>query len=409
MSDASRRPSVVFLESNTTGTGRLFVRAARDAGYQAIMLARRPILYPFVAQDAVRVIELDTQSEREINSACRELGRDSKLSGITSTSDHYLVPAAQAAKDFDLPGPSVEAVACCRSKGRQYRTLFEAGVPVPLTRKADSVPDAVTAAEAISMPVVIKPEHGTGSVGVRLCHSLAELRAQASFLLSQHANERGHPQEPAVIIQEFIDGPEFSVEAIGANVIGITRKHLGPHPHFVEVGHDYPAVLSDEATAVMVNVTKLSLEALNLHWGAAHVELRYSPDGPKIIEVNPRLAGGFIPELIRLASGIDMIRELLCCVTGRKPLIQPTCARFCAIRFVVADRCGLLDEVSGIEEAKQSPTVVDAQIYRPLGSQICLKGDFRDRIGHVIGCGDKPNDVAQQIAKLALNIKATIR
>ena len=45
--------------------------------------------------------------------------------------------------------------------------------------------------------------------------------------------------------------------------------------------------------------------------------------GPAIVEINPRLAGGFIPEIVRLASGIDIVREAIRLVVGEKTEIQP--------------------------------------------------------------------------------------
>ena len=44
---------LVFIESNTSGTGRLFIKAAREHGYQPVMLTERPERYAFLEQDSV--------------------------------------------------------------------------------------------------------------------------------------------------------------------------------------------------------------------------------------------------------------------------------------------------------------------------------------------------------------------
>jgi len=409
MTTESGKRVVIFIESNTTGTGRLFVRAARKVGFKAVLFAANPKLYPFAEEEAVPIIEIDTQDEQKIIAACAAIAGENVISGIVSTSDHYLVLAARLARRFGLPGPSVEAVMACRIKTLQYRALSDAGVPIPASVAAETVRDAVTAARTIRLPVVLKPEQGTGSVGVKLCQSVPQVAAHAHFLLAQHTNERGLPVPPAIIVQEFVEGPEYSIEAIGTKVIGITRKHLGSQPHFVETGHDYPAILPDKAAAAMVNATTMALGALDLRWGAAHVELRWASDGPRIIEVNPRLAGGFIPELIRVASGIDIITELMRCVIGQEPRTQPTAMQFAAIRFIIPRRSGRLESVTGVEEAAQSETVIAAEVYRPTGSEIRLHGDFRDRIGHIMGCGKDPGVVAQRVEIALSTIKVEIQ
>jgi biotin carboxylase len=136
------------------------------------------------------------------------------------------------------------------------------------------------------------------------------------------------------------------------------------------------------------------LRALKLTWGPSHVELRLTAKGPAIIEVNPRLAGGFIPELVRLAFGIDMIKETIRLAAGETSDIKARRGMHASIRFVTPAQNGTIQAIDGVTAASAIQNVVDVQMYRSRGDQAKIENDFRDRIGHVISRADSPADAA---------------
>jgi len=381
---------VVFLESNTTGTGRLFMRAARAEGCEPVLLATNPGLYPFAVEEAVQVVQIDTADEAAVLEFCIPLARSGGLAGLTSTSDYYILAAARMAARLGLPGPSVGGIETCRDKQLQHDALSAAGVPVPATCVVEAGGDVSTAMEELGLPVVVKPVGGSGSVGVRLCRSADEVRQHAALLLSRTLNERGIPIRRAVLLQALAEGPEFSVETLAGRVIGITQKHVSAPPVFIELGHDFPAMLSSEQRRSIATVALDAVTALDLTWGAAHTELRLTDAGPVIIEVNPRMAGGFIPELVRRATGIDLIRDLTRRVLGREPSLEHTAAGHASIRFLVPERDGTLTALGGEAEARAVAEVCDLSLYRAPGFMVALTGDFHDRIGHVMTASHDP-------------------
>jgi biotin carboxylase len=109
-----------------------------------------------------------------------------------------------------------------------------------------------------------------------------------------------------------------------------------------------------------------------------------------IIEVNSRMAGGFIPELVRRATGIDLIRELTRRVLGNEPRLEHSAAGHASIRFLVPERGGTLTSLSGEDEARAVAEVCDLSLYREPGFAVALAGDFHDRIGHVMTASHDP-------------------
>ncbi|MGZ4840173.1 MAG: ATP-grasp domain-containing protein [Candidatus Angelobacter sp.] len=379
---------IVFIESNTSGTGRLFVKAARECGYSPVMLVEKPERYSFLERDSVSYRRCNTSSNAEIEEALQSLEREAPLSGIFSSSEYFVETAASFAAKYGLPGENPSALRACRNKWVQRQHLQRAGLLTPRFERINSVQQALNALAEIPLPVIVKPIMGSGSVGVRLCYNADEVTEHVSALLLRTVNERGLPVPGELLIEEYLVGPEYSVETLGEAVLGITRKHVSAEPFFVELGHDFPTDLSPEIAERIAAVARSGLQSLGLGWGPGHVEMRLTDHGPAIVEINPRLAGGFIPEIMRLAFGVDIIRETIRQVVGEAAQIQPDHAGHASIRFLVPSCDGVITSIQGVEEASRIDGVVDIQTYRGIGDRVGIENDFRDRIGHVISCAD---------------------
>lgn len=380
-------PWLVLIESNTSGTGRLFARAANQQGVRPILLTEDPSRYSYAEQDNLEVLRINTRDEAALLDACERLNSGAGVAGITSSSEYFILMAATLARKLGLPGAPPEVIATCRDKHAQRTCLREAGIGIPAFRSASSMSQAVQAAEELGFPVVVKPVGGTGSIGVRLCADGDEVALHADALLKQERNERGMAIPRRILVEELVAGAEYSVETFGTRLIGITQKYIGHHPHFVEVGHDYPAELTLADEELIWREVTRAAAALGLTWGAAHYELRLATGVPKIIEVNPRLAGGYIPELVRLSTGIDLVAETIRTTLGQEPQLTKMSERHASIRFILSPRDGLLTEWKGLEQARRVTGVEDVQSYAEPGTELRLRGDFRDRIGHVIATG----------------------
>ncbi|HWB34947.1 MAG TPA: ATP-grasp domain-containing protein, partial [Rugosimonospora sp.] len=209
---------LAMVESNTTGTGRLFAVAARQRGLRPVLVSGRPERYPWVAEDRVDVVVCDSGDPAAVAAAIGAL----PVRGIVTSSEYFVAVAAGAAARLGLPGADPGAMQRCRDKRLQRAALAGSGMAVPAFAAAASPEEAAGTAAAIGLPVVVKPADGTGSRGVRLCRSLREVRHHALQLLAAGGDERGGPTLPAVLVEEYVAGPEVSVETFGRVVVGIT-------------------------------------------------------------------------------------------------------------------------------------------------------------------------------------------
>jgi cysteine synthase A len=188
-------------------------------------------------------------------------------------------------------------------------------------------------------------------------------------------------------------------------VIGITAKHLSPPPLFVEIGHDFPAALPENEATAIVDAVRAALGAVGFDFGPAHTEVRLTAAGPVVVEINPRLAGGMIPELVRHALGIDLLTALLNQLIGREVDLTADRAEWAAIRFLTAERSGRLTGVSGVEDARQMENVREVAISKPLGAVVRPAEEATHRLGHVIASGPSRPQVLRAVEEAARRIR----
>jgi argininosuccinate lyase len=120
-----------------------------------------------------------------------------------------------------------------------------------------------------------------------------------------------------------------------------------------------------------------------------------------VIEVNPRLAGGRIPTLVRLATGVDLVGATVDAVIGHDgPLPEPGPGH-ASIRFLVPPRPGRVRRTGGVAAAATVPGVVEVAIAARPGQRIGGTGSFLDRVGHVIAAGLSA-DAARTAAEAAV-------
>jgi cysteine synthase A len=402
----------VFVESNTTGTGKLAVDRLLDGGHRVTFVTGQPEKYPFLNRrdPGLCLAHADTNDPAAAEACVRRLAADRPIDALLTFSTFYVPLAAELAAGLGLRYLNPRAAATCHHKHRTREVLARAGLPTPGFWLIGSPAEAERLARTIAYPCVVKPTAESGSTGVRRVDDRDQLLAHVAALAARKVNERGQPLTGEVLVEDFITGPEFSVETLtlargDTRVIGATRKHLSPPPHFVELGHDFPADLAPAARASLEAATLAALDAVDFDLGPAHTELRLSPTGPVVIEINPRLAGGMIPELVRHATGLDLLALLLDQLLGAPLDLRPTRRHAASIRFITAERDGRLAAVHAVDDARALDLVREVAVDKPIGARVRPPHSATDRLGYVIAAGED----ATAVQAAADRARATVR
>jgi cysteine synthase A len=406
LSDAAH---VLFVEANTSGTGMLALRTARELGLRPVLATGAPDRYPQLADLNCEQLICDTNSESALRAAIQRRFRREELSGITTTSEFYVPMLARLTAWLGLPGNPVAAVYTCRDKSALRVRLRAAGLPQPRFAVVTDLTQVASAVREVGLPCVVKPVDDSGSNDVLLCSSAAQALDQVTRILAVRFNVRGLPTAGAALIEEYLEGPEYSVEmfstAEATHCVGVTAKSVTGSPYFVESRHIFPVLDPGEQLSRLV---RRALDATGIRLGPTHTDVKLTATGPMIVEINPRLAGGMIPALVRNATGIDLLAQQLRIAVGQPAELTPTVRRHAGIQFLLADTPGLLRGVDGVAEAERVPGAERVTVTAPSGTEVRPPRNAYDRIGHIIATHEDPSQVDRILDRAVGKIRLVV-
>lgn len=276
-----------------------FYRQAKALGYEVIGIAIEKgavckrycdNFYPVSFADKDAVVEV-----------CRK----EKVDGIISFSLESALPTvAYVASKLGLVSNSEESIKLTQSKFAQRQALENAGIPVPKYYLIENVADLSKV--VCRFPVIVKPVDSGGSQGICKVESKDKLTEAYNYAISFSRTSKA-------IIEEFVDGREFSVEYISHQgkhyFLQITDKVTSGAPRFVEMQHHQPADIPVSVWNRIKAMVEGALTALKIENSASHTEIKWnSNDELFIIETGARMGGDYISsDLVRLSTGYDFV------------------------------------------------------------------------------------------------------
>lgn len=216
------------------------------------------------------------------------------------------------------------------------RAFQAAGVPCPGFLKVSDIPGE-DALAGMTYPMIVKPTDRSGSRGIfkvmnyrQLCDAVPR-SAESSF-------------EKSSIIEEFIDGPEYSCESISFagehHILALTKKFTTGAPHFIETGHTEPSDIPEPLHPAIHQAIRTALDALHIQYGASHAEFKLTPQGEvRIIEIGSRMGGDCIgSDLVYLSTGMDFMAMVIDTACGKAPDLTPIrTPAVTSIRFIFTE------------------------------------------------------------------------
>ena len=306
-------------------------------------------------------------------------------------SEESMMLAYEVADELGKAVNSPRSVALLNDKLAMRTLLRDKGISAVRFATAERWSDVAALLADFTLPVVVKPSTLSASRGTYLLTDPADLPAWGEMLAAYH-------YDGPLLVEEYLRGPEFSVETLTVrgehHVIGVTRKLLGPLPHFVERGHLFGAPDTAETSRVAALAVEL-LDAVGYQCGPAHTEIILTGDGPRIVESQARLGGDKIPDIIRIAQGFDIKRAMFAALAGRAPGQCPTesVGHIAYLSFP----SGSLRSVSGLDEARGLDFVDTLNFSFSVGDVLPETVSSKTRHGFVILTGS--DDAAQALAR----------
>lgn len=299
--------------------------------------------------------------------------------------------AAELAAALRVPGVPVAAARASRDKSLAAARFTQAGVPHPRTVVFDAGDDPRVVERRLGYPVVTKLPRSTNSHSVLLVRDRRELAAAQERFRRMYARAgnrlfgvyradagpgAGERAPRPVVAQEYVPGPEFNIDLLmtlaGHTVLATFEKHPAHGPTFGELQSVYPPALSPGALREVEELAARAVRALGADRGAAHVEVRYGPGGPVVIEAALRPGGFLTPQAIAHLTGVDphiaLVRALATGEPPARPRIPPATA--CLYGAVNVDRPGRVVRVTGQDRVRELPGVLRFDVVARPGDHL---------------------------------------
>lgn len=351
--------------------------AARRLGYGVILLGRA---LPEFAKPLVREFrQVDTYDKEAALAAAGEIANRYELAGVANFTEVDVQLVAEIAAQLGLPGMPATAALRARNKYAMKDALRHLDGILPRFAKVTDLAELRTAVEEIGLPAIVKPTGASGSKGIFELRDRQDLEP-AMERLAAIARPDFDPVfrqfGPEFIVEELLDGDEVSVEGFVSggeiHTVTITDK-VTSTPYHLELEHKVPSTLPADARAEITATTKDIVSALEFDHCAFHLEAKWGSRGLRFIEIAGRPAGDYIAShLVPLATGVDYFENVIRVATGEGLRLEQDRELHAGLRFVLAERAGRFEEVSGLPGLCEDPGFDHVFYEVPAGTEVIL-------------------------------------
>jgi biotin carboxylase len=292
------------------------IESAKQLGFFTNVIDANP--NAVAVSDADRFEKIDLKDRDAVRDFALSFKTSGGLDAVFTAGTDFSASVSYAAEACGLPSHSFDAALNASDKIRMRGCFKKHGVPSPVFYEVDlrepdvNSPGALETAvknNAFPFPLVVKPVDNMGARGCRLARDEHEFRAALKLAAASSRSGR-------VIVEEYMDGLEFSVDALVYNgtltITGFADRHIFYPPYFIEMGHTLPSACSRADFEALIAVFAKGVSTLGLTCGAAKGDLKLTSNGPMIGEIAGRLSGGYMSGwTFPYASDCNLTREAI--------------------------------------------------------------------------------------------------
>lgn len=397
--------TIIFIGTNKSGSSREATRAAEKLGYFTVLFTNneKQLQQRRAYPDIHKMILIDTSNIEDMKDEIYNLTKSGlEIKTIVSFVDPYVHIASILCDEFCDNYTSSTAIEMMedKEKTRNYLKNQSYSPKFFLIKPHESVPTN------LEFPLIVKSPKSTGSKDVLLAKDSGQLNDHLRYLRSKNVEE-------TIMIEEYIDGPQYLVEAIvykrQPHVIGIIEQEITQGKRFIITGYGVLVKAPSDIQAGLEEVLQSIVKTFNIENGALHLELRLTKNGWKLIEINPRISGGAMNNMIFAAFGFNLVEETLKLLLGEPPNIQPRHKKSVYTKYVIVESKGILERVIGRTRASKSPGVVDVYVKPRRGTLLTPPLSMGHRYAYVIAEGTTLAEAKLNAVNAAKEIKFILK
>ena len=341
---------------------------------------------------------------------------------ILNCTDNSMRLKARICQYYQLPGPTTESATVSSDKFLM-RQAFQKYCPTysPQFAQVNSWSDIedFLANPQIAFPLILKPANLSKSLMVSKANSKEELKEIYQDSISQAKDiylKENVFLEPSFVIEECLIGPAYSIEAFcdekGQVVTAPTAVDL-IMARDININDNYnysrklPSQLNSEQQAAISQAAIAGCQALKLSSVLAHVELFYTAQGPKIIEIGAR-EGGFRRKMHLLSQGIDFNFAKILVAQGKLPTFDVQKNDGCAVYELFPEKEGNFVEVENLDQLQSLPSFYDFDSKRKVGEKIGLARQGYRAVGAVTLTHHNPEQFEKDCVFLETQVRVKV-
>ena len=378
------------------------IKKAREIGYYVIAVDDDPNA-PGMALADKAIVPGGLMNEEKLVAIAKE----EHIDGVIHPCSEVAMNVMGCINDeLHLSGISKEIATRATNKHLMREAFERYGAPSPKSKCFSNV-EVAWGAYCTEFPdnAILKPSRNSGSRGIaKISRGIDEAEFAKLF---ERAKEES--RDKSVMLEQFVEGPEFSVEIIvwnkKVNVLQVTDKKTTEAPYFVELGHNQPSLFPEPIVEAVKRAAIMGVRALEVNNCACHAEVKVQDGQAYIMEIGARLGGDFIStELTHLSTGIDMVAAAIDVALGIEPNLEPIAEpQGVAIRYFTPIP-GMVKAIEK-EELLNRPDVYDAEIYVKPGDTVKEVKSSLDRSGHVIATAATAKEAIRIADELVTSVK----
>ena len=344
------------------------IKAAHEQGYYVITADYIPdnIAHKF-SDEYVNVSIINKE-------AVLRVAREKQIDGIMSFGvDPGVVSASYVQNRMGLPsfGP-FESVEILQKKDKFRAFLTEHGFNVPKAKGFTHAAEAMADASQWDYPIIVKPTDAAGSKGVTRVDNARQLKAAVEYAFEKSIS--GH-----IIIEDFIEKVGCSSDTDSMSVDGklvftsfcAQRFDTNASNPYTPAAYSWPSTFTKEQEAYLTSEIQRLITLLGLKTVVYNIETRIGTNGkPYIMELTPRGGGNRLCEILRYATGVDMITAITRAMVGDpiESIEQRPYNGHWAEIILHADKNGVFDH---LEISKDLPAeVVEEDLWVKQGDKV---------------------------------------
>lgn len=320
--------------------------------------------------------------------AVLKIAQEKQIDGIMSFAvDPGVITAAYVQEQMGLPafGP-YESVCILQNKDRFRQFLTEYGFNVPKAKGFSSVEEALSGLNGFEWPLIVKPTDSAGSKGVKKVESIEYLEDALRYAFEYSHSHR-------VIVEEFIekqgcssDSDCFSVDG-ELKFVSFSAQYFDENAQnpYTPAAYSWPSTMTKEQEAELTSELQRLLSLLKMKTSVYNVETRVGTNGKTyIMEVSPRGGGNRLSEMVRFATGIDLITNAVRAAIGDAviKLEQKTYEGHWAEIILHADCDGIFKDLTISDKLKAN--IVEEDLWVKKGEKISGFNAANNAIGTLV-------------------------